>query len=84
VSRTSSIKRPTRTLTVCAPASESVEHGDGKYHNQPWSIAGVTAAISAGMWFEPTSRHNFAPGARKIALDHFYRLPRDQFGRIVR
>jgi hypothetical protein len=77
--------RPTRILSHPAPASEAVELGNGQYFNRPWTIQAVYDACDAGMWFEPTGRHNFADrAARKAAMDHYYRLPRDQFGRILR
>jgi hypothetical protein len=75
-----------RILAFPAPRSESVELPNGRYFNRPWTLAGVQQAIEAGMWFEPTSRHEFQPhsGARLLATKHFSRLPRDQFGRIIR
>jgi hypothetical protein len=79
--------RPTRTsrrLSLCAPQSCSEEHADGSYSNRPWTERDVAAAIAGGAWFSPNGQHNFADArARKLAMDHFYRLPRDQFGRIL-
>ena len=74
------------TVAFPAPANESVELGSNSYFNRPWTLAGVQSAINAGMWFEPTGRHNFErnSGARLLATKHFFRLPRDQYGRIVR
>jgi hypothetical protein len=74
----------TRRLSLCAPQSCAVEHGDGTYSNRPWTEKDVSDAIFGGAWFSPTGQHNFAnSAARKLAMDHFFRLPRDQFGRIM-
>lgn len=76
----------TRTLTYPAPAREPVELPNGQFYTRPWTFVGVQEALAGGAFFEPTARHEFAPhtGAKSLAMKHWSRLPRDQFGRIKR
>ena len=75
----------TRLLTLPAPANESVELPGGGFYSRAWTTSGVLEALDAGMWFESTSRHNFdSRESRALAMNHYWRLPRDDFGRIFR